>query len=62
MKVEGVAVEGKVRVAAVLAVLCQRHGDSDGVVDGAELGAGNGDSPTLIEYYAEYPSETIVSY
>ena len=61
MKVEGVAVQGKVGVAAVLAVRRHRHGDADGVVDGAELRARDGDSPALVEFYAEYPPETILS-
>ena len=62
MKVDGVAVQGKVGVAAVLAAVRRRwHGDADGVVDGAELRARDGDSPALVEFYAEYPPETILS-
>ena len=57
VKVEGVAIEGEVRVAAVLAVRRHSHGDADGVVDCAELGARDGDTSTLIEFCAEYPSK-----
>ena len=57
MEVEGVAVQCEVGVCAVLAVGRDGHGDADGVVDGAELRAGDGDSPTGVEFDAEYPAE-----
>ena len=57
MEVEGVAVQCEVGVCAVLAVGRDGQGDADGVVDGAELGAGDGDTPALVQFDAEYPPE-----